>query len=81
MQERLAKLVGGVTVIKVGTATETEGASRSIRMAEVRAHPDVWSPMGDVVRSITLADCARVTAHSEVMYLFIVGLSEEAIDS
>src|SRR5699024_5253008 len=34
LQERLAKLAGGVAVIKVGAATETELQARNLRMAD-----------------------------------------------
>ena len=34
MQERLAKLAGGVAVIKVGAATETEMKDRKLRLED-----------------------------------------------
>src|SRR5438477_345701 len=48
LQERLAKLVGGVAVIKVGAATETEMKEKKARAAERRlnriTHVDHRSP-------------------------------------
>ena len=38
LQERLAKLAGGVAVVKVGAATETEMKDKKLRLEE----PELW---------------------------------------
>ena len=64
LQERLAKLVGGVAIIKVGAATETEMKEKKARVEDAMNATKAAVEEGIVPGGgVALLRCARVLAH------------------
>ena len=84
LQERLAKLIGGVAVIKVGAATETEMKEKKARVEDAlhatRAAVDEGIvPGGGVAYIRTLADLASLTLAAEQQ--FGVNIIRDALEA
>ncbi|HVZ61965.1 MAG TPA: chaperonin GroEL [Terriglobales bacterium] len=84
LQERLAKLVGGVAVIKVGAATETEMKEKKARVEDAMhatraAVEEGIVPGGGValVRCVPALDALKLTDHDEQVGVNIVRRSLE----
>jgi chaperonin GroEL len=71
LQERLAKLVGGVAIIKVGAATETEMKEKKARVEDAMhatkaAVEDGIVPGGGVALLLAIVEVAKLKEHGDV---------------
>ncbi|HTS01716.1 MAG TPA: chaperonin GroEL [Thermoanaerobaculia bacterium] len=71
LQERLAKLVGGVAIIKVGAATETEMKEKKARVEDAMhatkaAVEDGIVPGGGVALLRAIADVDKIKEHGDI---------------